>query len=271
MFEFDIKGLFDNIDHGLLMKAVRKHTDNPWVILYIQRRLKAPFQMSDGTVKERSKGTPQGGVISPLLSNIYLTPFDDELTRRGYRRTRYCDDWVILCQTKEEAAKALQVAKEILSTMDLVVYPEKTRITHISSGFEFLGYKIKRGSGTKLPGNKIKKKFNPKNIYVFPTQKSINRFMDQIRSKTKRRTPRTLQEIVNEINPVIRGWGNYYRKAHVRKLFNRLRGWIIRRIWSHQKKRWRNDGWKQYPDKELYGRYGLVNLIRLIPDIGQKP
>ena len=94
--------------------------------------------------------------------------------------------------------------------------------------------------------------------------------MDQIRSKTKRKVPLTLQEIVNDINPVIRGWGNYYRKAHVRKLFSRLRNWIFRRIWAHQKKRWRNAGWKEYPERLLYERYGLVNLIRLIPDIGQR-
>lgn len=92
--------------------------------------------------------------------------------------------------------------------------------------------------------------------------------MDQIRLKTKRKVPLTLKEIIDEINPIIRGWGMYYRKAHVRKLFSRLKGWIVHRLWSHQLKRWRNCGWRKYPDRILYNQYGLVNLTQLIPEIG---
>jgi len=265
----DLKDYFGSVPHEKLIDLVAEKVSDGRVLRLIRQMLESGY-VESGKHLPTPQGTPQGGVISPLLSNIYLTPFDNELTKRGYRLTRYCDDWVILCQTRKKAEEALQVAKEILSTMELTVHPEKTRISHISAGFEFLGYKIRRGRGTKLPNHKIKKKFNPMNIYAYPTQKSIERFMDQIRSKTKRKVPLTLQEIVNEINPVIRGWGNYYRKAHVRKLFSRLRNWILRRIWAHQKKRWRNTGWKAYPEKVLYERYGLVNLIRLIPDIGQR-
>jgi len=265
----DLRDYFGSVPHEKLIDLVAEKVSDGRVLGLIRQMLKAGY-VESGQRLPTPQGTPQGGVISPLLSNIYLTPFDDELTKKGYRLTRYCDDWVILCRTRNEAEEALQVAKEILASMELTIHPEKTRISHISAGFEFLGYKIRRGRGAKLPSHKIKKKFNPMNIYAYPTQKSIERFMDQIRSKTKRKVPLTLQEIVNEINPVIRGWGNYYRKAHVRKLFSRLRGWIIRRIWAHQKKRWRNMGWKEYPESLLYDRYGLVNLIRLIPDIGQR-
>ncbi|MTI61933.1 MAG: hypothetical protein FH762_18480 [Firmicutes bacterium] len=91
--------------------------------------------------------------------------------------------------------------------------------------------------------------------------------MDQIRARTRRRIPLTLQEIVDEINPIIRGRGNYFRKAHVRKLFNRLDRWIIRRLWSHQCKKWKNAGWKKYPAELLYEKFKLANLVALIPDL----
>ena len=101
----------------------------------------------------------------------------------------------------------------------------------------------------------------PKNIY------SSELFMDTIRARTHRRIPLTIFELIDSINPVIRGWGNYFRKAHVRKLFNRLQRWIIRRIWSHRFKRWRNAGWKRLPVSILYSKYRLVNLLSIIPDL----
>ncbi|MTI85086.1 MAG: hypothetical protein FH756_14620 [Firmicutes bacterium] len=172
----------------------------------------------------------------------------------------------VLCRTKAEAYQALNDARHILQNLGLDLHPEKTRITHVKWGFEFLGYKIKQGKGLKLPKQKIKKK--PKlNIYAVPKDKSIKRFIDQIRANTKRKIPLTLKEIIDLINPIIRGWGNYYRKAHVRKLFNRLDRWIIRRLWSHQFKRWRNSGWKKCPAKIIYNQFKLVNLTSLIPSL----
>ena len=91
--------------------------------------------------------------------------------------------------------------------------------------------------------------------------------MDQIRQLTKRRVPLTTLELIEELNPVLRGWGHYYKRAHVRKLFNRLNGWIVHRIWAHRFHRWRNTGWKQLPERKLYEQYGLVNLVRLIPSL----
>ena len=91
--------------------------------------------------------------------------------------------------------------------------------------------------------------------------------MDQVRRLTSRRAPVTTQQLIEQINPVLRGWGHYYKRAHVRRLFNRLDRWIVRRIWSHRFKRWRNRGWKQSPESTLYGEFGLVNLVGLIPSI----
>jgi RNA-directed DNA polymerase len=104
-------------------------------------------------------------------------------------------------------------------------------------------------------------------MYAYPREKSIRHFMDQIRHLTKRRVPLTTQELIEELNPVVRGWGNYYQRAHVRKLFNRLNGWIVHRIRAHRFHRWRNTGWKQLPESKLYQEYGLVNLVRLIPSL----
>jgi RNA-directed DNA polymerase len=104
-------------------------------------------------------------------------------------------------------------------------------------------------------------------LYAYPREKSIRNFMEQIRHRTRRKAPVETRDLIEEINPVIRGWGNYYCKAHVRKLFNRLDRWIVRRIWSHAYKRWRNAGWKKLPEARLYGEMGLVNLISLIPSI----
>src|SRR5450432_3688297 len=99
---------------------------------------------------------------------------------------------------------------------------------------------------------------------------SVHRFMDQVRALTSRRVPLKTKELIEKLNPVLRGWGHHYKRAHVRKLFHRLDGWIVRRIRSHRFKRWRNGGWRQLPETKLYGEYGLVNLIQLIPSIASR-
>ncbi|HEX2714768.1 MAG TPA: group II intron maturase-specific domain-containing protein, partial [Candidatus Acidoferrales bacterium] len=106
--------------------------------------------------------------------------------------------------------------------------------------------------------------------YAYPREKSIRRFMDQVRQRTRRNSPLRTQELIEELNPLIRGWGEYYKRAHVRTLFHRLDGWILRRIWSHRFKRWRNHGWKQLPEALLYETYKLVNLVSLIPSLASQ-
>jgi RNA-directed DNA polymerase len=206
-------------------------------------------------------------VISPLLSNILLTPFDQEMRRRGYRLTRYADDWVVTCKSAEEARAAVAAALRILSELGVQVHPQKTRVVRVRQGFEFLGYKIKRGKQLQLPPGKIRSGAQPGALYAYPREKSIRRFMDQVRQLTKRRVPLTTKELIEELNPVLRGWGHYYKRAHVRRLFNRLDRWIVRRIWSHHFRRWRNDGWRRLPESTLYGEHGLENLVRLIPSL----
>jgi hypothetical protein len=222
----------------------------------------------EGRLFPTERGTPQGGVASPLLSNILLTPFDREMRGRGYRLTRYADDWVITCASAAEARAALATATKVLEKLGVCINPEKTRIVHVKHGFEFLGYKIKRGRGLRLPPSKIRTALRPGGLYAYPTQNSVRRFKDQVRRKTRRKAPLTTGELIAQLNPVLRGWGHYYRRAHVRRLFHQLDGWIVRRIWSQRYKRWRCQGWKTLPSATLYGELGLVNLVGLIPSIG---
>jgi len=220
-----------------------------------------------GRLFPTERGTPQGGVVSPLLSNILLTPFDREMRRKGYQLTRFADDWVVTCKTAAEARSAVVAARKILEQLGVQLHPQKTRVVHVRHGFEFLGYKIQRGRGLRLSPEKVRSGAKSGALYAYPREKSIRRFMDQVRARTRRRIPLKTQELIAGLNPLLRGWGNYYKRAHVRKLFHRLDGWIKHRIWSHVYKRWRCAGWKKLPEARLYGEYGLVNLVGLIPSL----
>lgn len=212
-----------------------------------------------------------GGVASPLLSNILLTPFDREMRRKGYNLTRYADDWVVTCNSRAQAQAALAAATRILDALGVTLHAEKTRIVHIGYGFEFLGYKIKRGRRPlRLAASKIRSGTRQGQLYVYPRDKSIQHFKEQIRKRTRRKAPLGTLALIAEINPIIRGWGNYFCKAHVRTLFNRLDRWIVCRLRSHRYKRWRNAGWKRLPEAKLYGDYRLVSLVHLIPSIGPR-
>ena len=265
----DLKDFFGSVEHDKLLTLVAQRVSDGRVLRLIRSMLKAGGY-GKGQLFPTERGTPQGGVISPLLSNILLTPFDREMRHKGYQLTRYADDWVITCKSAAEARSAIAAASKILKELGVELHPQKTRIVHVTHGFEFLGYKIKRGKQLRLPASKIRSQARSGALYAYPKEKSIRRFMDQVRARTKRRIPLRPCELIEELNPLIRGWGEYYKKAHVRTLFNRLDRWIVRRIRSHRFKRWRNGGWRHLPEAKLYGEYGLVNLIGLIPSIAPR-
>lgn len=258
---------FGSAEHDKLLDLVNQRVSDGRVLALIKQFLKAGC-IAEGKRLATERGTPQGGVASPLLSNILLTPFDREMRRKGYQLTRYADDWVVTCKSRQEACAALKEATGILEKLGVTLHAEKTRIVHVRHGFEFLGYKIKRGSRPlRLADEKIKSGVRRGALYAFPREKSIRHFKDQIRRCSRRTAPVSTGELIKQINPIIRGWGLYYHKAHVRRLFNRLDRWIVRRIWSHRFKRWRNGGWKRLPERQLYGEYGLVGLIALVPSL----
>ena len=218
VIEYDIIGLFDNIDHELLLKAVRKHTNTKWIILYIERWLKAPLQLEDGTLVERTKGTPQGGVISPVLSNLFLHYVFDSWMGRIYPKTlwcRYADDGLVHCRTELEAQKILSELKERFKMCKLELHPTKTKIVYCKDGdrkreypqtqFDFLGYTFSRRL-VKSKRGKVFASFTP------AVSKSAQKLM---RAKTRKqgirnRTDLSLKEIADMYNPVLRGWIGYY-------------------------------------------------------------
>lgn len=256
----DIADFFGTISHDRLVALVAKRVADSKVLSLIRQILTAGV-LRDGVYESTIAGTPQGGVISPLLSNIYLHVFDEQMQRAGFQLTRYADDWLCVCRTREEAERALASARAVLEgQLGLRIHPEKTRIVHVSQGFEFLGYKIGLGRGLRFKSGGL-------GLYAIPRQRSVDRFKDKVRALTRRRIAVPLEELIYVLNPVIRGWGMYYRRANVRRLFNRLNRWIVRRIWSWRFKRWRNAGWRTLPEKRLYGEYGLVNLLQLIPSM----
>jgi len=262
----DLKDFFGSVEHEKLLTLVGQRVADGRVLSLIEAMLKAG-SYGQGRLFPTERGTPQGGVASPLLSNILLTPFDGEMRRKGYQLTRYADDWVITCKSAAEARAAIEAAGRILKQLGVALNPQKTRIVHVQYGFEFLGYKIKRGKRLQLPVHKIRSRARSGGLYAYPRERSIRRFKDQVRQRTQRCVPQCTEQLIEALNPLLRGWGEYYKRAHVRRLFNQLDRWIVRRLWSHRLKRWRNTGWKQLPESVLYGEYGLVNLTRLIPSL----
>ena len=263
----DLKDFFGSVDHEKLLALVNRRVSDGRVLGLLRQMLTAGV-VANGQRLPTEQGTPQGGLVSALMSNILLTPFDREMRRRGYRLTRYADDWLITCRTCGEARTALREARRILDKLGVTLNSGKTRIVHVKYGFEFLGFKIKQGQRPlRLRTSALKSRTHRGMRYAVPRAKSVRHFKDQIRKRTRRKAPVNTQELIDQINPVIRGWGQYYCKAYVRRLFHQLDGWIVRRIWSHRHKRWRNAGWKQLPERKLIGEYGLVRLISLVPSL----
>jgi group II intron reverse transcriptase/maturase len=263
----DLRQFFDTIDQDRLVDLIADEISDGRVLQLIRAILQSGV-LAQGCWQPTLTGVPQGGVVSPLLSNIYLTPFDRAMTAAGYRMVRWADDFVVLCKTRQEAERAMVFSAGFLTKeLGVALHPGKSRVVHVSQGFEFLGYKVKRGQGYRLPASMRCAQGNSGNLYAIPREKSVKRFRDQIRRLTRRRLPLTLVEVVDRINPVIRGWGTYYSKAHVRRLFHQLDGWIVRRLYSFLAKRWRNDMWRRYSTRRLIEEFGLVRLIQLIPGL----
>ena len=265
----DLKDFFGSVDHEKLLTLMAQRVADGRVLRLIRTMLKAG-SYGKGQLFPSERGTPQGGVVSPLLSNILLTPFDREMRHKGYQLTRFADDWVVTCTSATEARAAIAAALRILSVLGVQLHPQKTRVVHVRRGFEFLGYLIRRGRQLKLPPGKIVTGARSGALYAYPREKSIQRFKDRVRQLTRRCVPLKTKDLIEQLNPVLRGWGHYYKRAHVRTLFNNLDRWIERRIWSHRYKCWRNCGWKQLPKAKMYGEYGLVQLVKLIPSIASQ-
>jgi RNA-directed DNA polymerase len=265
----DLQDFFGSVDHAKLVTLVAQRIADGRVLRLLEAMLTAERSRA-GTLVPTDRGTPQGGVVSPLLSNILLTPFDREMRRKGYQLTRYADDWVITCRTRTEAEAALRAARRVLTALGVQLHAQKTRIVHVRYGFDFLGYTLKQGWRTpryaaRAQGRRV---LRPGALYAIPAKKAVQRFKDEVRRRTGRRSSLRTRELIQQLNPVLLGWGHYFKRAAVRTLFHRLDGWIVRRLWAHRGKRWRCQGWRVLPHRVLYRQLGLVNLFGLIPSEG---
>jgi RNA-directed DNA polymerase len=227
VLDLDIKGFFDNLRHDLLMRALQKHTENKWVLLYIERWLKAPMQTSNGILVIRDKGTPQGGVISPLLANLYLHYCMDEWMRRNYPQNpfeRYADDSVVHCKTEQEAQELRDALEKRFLECGLELHPEKTNIVYCKDDdrrenypvtkFDFLGYTY-RSRRSKNRWGKFFVNFLPA-----VSNRAKKEMRQVLRSwKIHLRSDKTLLDISRMINPMIRGWINYYGRYYKSELY----------------------------------------------------
>lgn len=241
----DLKSYFDTIPHEKLMEKVRKKVADGRVLELIQSFLKQGVMQ--GMIQwTPAAGAPQGAVLSPLMSNIYLDELDHLMARLGLEMVRYADDFVILCRTREQAEAALQEVKRWTAQAGLTLHPEKTRICDAEGeGFDFLGYHFERGR-------------------AWPRKKSEQRLKEKIRSRTRRTNGRSLRCIIAEVNPTLRGWFGYFKHS-VPGTFVRLDGWIRMRLRSILRKRHGGKGpgrgldHQKWPNA-YFAREGLYSL-----------
>jgi RNA-directed DNA polymerase len=208
----DLKSYFDTIPKDRLLALVAGKVADRRILALVQSFLEQSV-LEDAREWVPEQGTPQGAVISPLLSNIYLDPLDQLMAEKGYEMIRYADDFVVLCRTPEDAAAALTVVKDWTASAGLTLHPVKTRLVDArTDGFDFLGYRFEAGQ-------------------KWPREKSLAKFKDTVRAKTKRTIGRSLAMVIDSLNPTLRGWFEYFKHSRQRT-FGTLDGWIRRRLRS---------------------------------------
>ena len=221
LIEYDIVGLFDRIDHAKMMKAVEKHAEEKWVRLYVRLFWEAPIVLPNGTKADRAAGTPQGGVISPVLANLFMHYAFDIWMRKYFPRNpwaRYADDGIIHCMSEKQARYILDKLTERLAACGLEIHPEKTRIVYCRGGkfneryanesFDFLGYTF-RTRQVKSKDGRIFMGFTPA-----VSKSALKKFKEKIRDEYKNRKTTSIKKLAETLNPIIRGWMNYFMKYH---------------------------------------------------------
>ena len=241
----DIQGFFDNLLFKVIMQAVAAQVADGNILNLIEKFLRAGV-MENGVFKPTTVGTPQGGVISPLLANIVLNHLDWQLQERGYRFVRYADDFVVLTQTKAQAEEALAFIAQSLEKLGLSLSPDKTRITTFKGGYSFLGFELSRRSRRMR-------------------DKSVKKFQDKVRQLTTRHHNLDAT-VIEKLNPVIRGTALYFTPpwATTRRQLSRMDGWLrmrLRAMWSKRKRI--TDNYRLH-NKKL-AQLGLLSLSSFCP------
>ena len=275
VLDADISACFDGIDHRALMGRVRHRIGDRRVLALVKAFLRAGILGEDGVERDTSTGTPQGGILSPLLANIALTVLDEHFVaawasmgatsgarqwRRAkglatYRIVRYADDFVVLVAGSRAHAEALRdEVAAVLAPMGLRLSDEKTRVAHIDEGFDFLGFRIvrqqKRGTGRH-------------HVYTYPTKAALATVKAKVRTLTRGATDLSLAVLLHRLNPVLRGWTTYFRHGVSKATFGYLRAFVWRRVvtWLHHKHL--RVSWKQLRRRYLPGWWPTEDEVRL--------
>jgi len=260
----DIQGYFDSIDQSKLMELLRRRVSDQRVLKLMRKWLEAGV-MEDGTIRETLAGTPQGGVISPLLANIYLHELDRtwEKERKDVGiLVRYADDFVVMCKTQSQAQQAHRIVGEVLTTLGLRLHPEKTKLVDLRygrSGFTFLGCSIRKCRS-------ILRRPNRHFMRRWPSQRAISRLQERVHELTSVRgnRARNLREVIEGLNPVLRGWGNYFRSGNADGKFNQMDRHVYYRLCQWLKRRGGQRGkfrQRDWPQHRFYGNsHGLHRL-----------
>jgi RNA-directed DNA polymerase len=275
VFEADITACFDEIDHTALMGRLRRRVGDKRVLALVKAFLKSGLLDEEGLDRDTLTGTPQGGILSPLLANLALTHLDDHFQagwaahRTGYHRkrhrdrggatyrlVRYADDFVVMVAGRREHADAQwDEVGDVLSEMGLRLAPDKTRVLHIDEGFDFLGFRIQRhqqkGSTRRL-------------VYSYPSKASMTKIRRKVKAVTKRITHQPADQLYRQLNRMVRGWAQYFRHAASSKAYHDLQHYVWWRVWEWLKNkhprtpkrriihRYYNGWWPEYNGVELY-------------------
>ena len=248
--DVDLKSYFDTIPHDRLMSLIAEKISDSRLLALIEGFLKQGV-MDELREWTPESGTPQGAIISPLLSNIYLDPLDHLLASHGFEAVRYADDLVIMCRSLEEAEAALALVQRWTEEAGLKLHPTKTRIATHEEGFEFLGYRFQRAKRTGRANR-------------YPRKKAIQKLKDAIRAKTRRTDGRSLPVIIEDVNKTLRGWFQYFKHAHW-TTFEPLDKWVRRRLRSILRRRLGLRGISKGQDHQrwpnaFFAGHGLLSL-----------